>query len=102
MGLNSTKILAQLITVNVSAAACDIYEDKSNIARTRRQTPVSHQSKFAERLLAHARLYRQIAGEAWNEETAKELEQLAEECQRAAENVDAEDASNDEPDAPMH
>jgi hypothetical protein len=41
-------------------------------------------SKIAERLLAHARLYRQIAGATWNETRAAELKQLAEECERAA------------------
>jgi hypothetical protein len=46
--------------------------------------PVSHSSKIAERLLAHARLYREIAGKSWNEQTAEKLEQLAAECERAA------------------
>jgi hypothetical protein len=46
--------------------------------------PVSHASKVAERLLAHARLCREIAGATWNEETAKKLERLADDCTRAA------------------
>jgi hypothetical protein len=46
--------------------------------------PVSHSLKIAERLLAHARLCRQIAGETWDEATAAELNQLAEECERTA------------------
>jgi len=42
------------------------------------------QSVIAERLLAHARLCRDIAGASWNEATAEQLEQLAEKCVRAA------------------
>jgi hypothetical protein len=45
---------------------------------------MSQSSKIAERLLAHARLCRQIASESWNECTAEKLEQLADECDRAA------------------
>lgn len=45
---------------------------------------MSHSSQIAERLLAHARLCRQIAGASWDEATAAKLEQLAEECERAA------------------
>jgi hypothetical protein len=45
---------------------------------------VSPSSKLAERLLAHARLCRQIARQTWNEQTAAELEKLAAECDRAA------------------
>ena len=45
---------------------------------------MSQSSKIAERLLAHARLCRQIAGESWDETTVAELEQLAAECERAA------------------
>ena len=45
---------------------------------------VSNSAKIAERLLAHARLCRQIAGASWNEDTAEELERLAAECTRAA------------------
>ncbi len=48
------------------------------------QDPVSPSSKLAERLLAHARLCRQIARQSWNEETAAELEKLAAECDLAA------------------
>jgi hypothetical protein len=46
--------------------------------------PLSHSSQIAERLLAHARLCRQIAGASSDETTAAKLEQLAEECERAA------------------
>jgi hypothetical protein len=42
------------------------------------------QQKVTERLLAHARLCRQLAAASWNEEIAGELEQLASDCKRAA------------------
>jgi hypothetical protein len=45
---------------------------------------VSHAAKIAERLLAHARLCRHIAEQAWSEETAHKLGTLADECTRAA------------------
>lgn len=41
-------------------------------------------SQLAERLLAHAMLCRQIARQSLNEETAAELEYLADECVRIA------------------
>ena len=41
-------------------------------------------TKIAERLVAHARLCRQIARETWNEHTAVELERMADACVRAA------------------
>jgi hypothetical protein len=41
-------------------------------------------SKIAERLLAHARLCRNIADSSWNEAMAGKLERLADECVRAA------------------
>ena len=44
----------------------------------------------AARLLAHAELCRHMASQTWNEEIANELEQLAEECSRAAEEAAAE------------
>jgi len=49
--------------------------------------PVSHASKRAELLLAHARLCRDIAGASRNEETAEKLAQFAEACVRAAADV---------------
>jgi len=58
---------------------------------------MSPSSQLAECLLAHARLCRQIARECWNEETAAELEKLADECDRAAELVPATDKSG-----PLH
>jgi 6,7-dimethyl-8-ribityllumazine synthase len=42
------------------------------------------QQNLSERLLAHARLCQAIAAASWNEEIARELEQLARECERAA------------------
>jgi hypothetical protein len=42
------------------------------------------QQTLKDRLLAHARLCREIAAASWNEEIARELEQLARECKRAA------------------
>ena len=42
------------------------------------------QSNLAERLLAHARLCRQIAHESWHEDTRIDLERMARECDRAA------------------
>jgi hypothetical protein len=45
---------------------------------------MSPSSQLAERLLAHARLCRQIAHQCLNEETAAELEKLADECDLAA------------------
>jgi hypothetical protein len=55
---------------------------------------VPKSSKMAERLLAHARLCRQIAEQSWNEETAQRLDTLAQECVRAAAELttDADDA----------
>jgi len=45
---------------------------------------MSQSAKVTERLLAHAKLCRQIAGDSWNEAMAEKLEQLADECTRAA------------------
>jgi hypothetical protein len=42
-------------------------------------------ARIAERLLAHARLCRQVALECWNEDAASKLLRLADECTRAAE-----------------
>ena len=50
--------------------------------------PVSQASKIAERLLAHARLCRQIARASWDTETAAKLAQLADECTRAAARIE--------------
>ncbi len=59
----------------------------------RRRNPMSPSSQLAERLLAHARLCRQIARRTWNEQTATELEKLADECDLTAERVPATDQS---------
>jgi 6,7-dimethyl-8-ribityllumazine synthase len=45
-------------------------------------------STIAERLLAHARLCREIARASWNEEIAQRLERLAQDCIRAAGNTE--------------
>ena len=47
-------------------------------------------SELAERLRAHARLCQQIAHESWNETIAGELTRLADECIKAAENIQPE------------
>ena len=45
-------------------------------------------SKYlAERLRAHARLYRHIDEQTWSEDKASELVRLADECTRAADAV---------------
>lgn len=49
---------------------------------------MSQSSTIAERLLAHAKLCRQIASQCWNEEMADKLEQLAQDCMRAAAEAD--------------
>ena len=41
-------------------------------------------NKVAERLLAHARLYRKIAHASWNEDVAAEAQQKANNCVRDA------------------
>ncbi|HEY4140069.1 MAG TPA: hypothetical protein VGM57_01575 [Pseudolabrys sp.] len=43
-----------------------------------------HSAKVAERLLAHAKLCREIAARSWNEDSARKLEELADACTRAA------------------
>jgi hypothetical protein len=48
------------------------------------QVAVSQSAIIAERLLAHARLCRDVADASCNEDTAAKLERLAEECARAA------------------
>ena len=49
---------------------------------------MSQPSTIAERLLAHARICREIADATLNEETASELERLAEDCIQAARDAD--------------
>ena len=54
-------------------------------------TAVAHLSKIADRLLAHARLCRQIAAESRSERVAFDLSRLADECSRVAADVAPED-----------
>jgi hypothetical protein len=60
--------------------------------------PAVPAAKVAERLRAHARLCRQVAHESWNETIASELDQLADQCVAAADNIDADTVSR----APLH
>jgi hypothetical protein len=53
-------------------------------------SPVPNSWKIAERLLAHARLCRQIAEETSSEEVAAKLSELADKCARAAADIDPE------------
>jgi hypothetical protein len=46
--------------------------------------PSSHAANGAQRLLAHAKLCREVAARSWNEESAEKLEKLADACIRAA------------------
>ena len=50
----------------------------------RHESDMSQSSTMAERLLAHARICREIANTTLNRQTARELELLAEDCVRAA------------------
>jgi len=49
---------------------------------------MSQPSTISERMLAHARLCREIADATLNEETAYKLERLAEDCIQAARDAD--------------
>ena len=51
-------------------------------------------NKVAERLLAHARLYRKIARASWNEEIAVQAEHEADNCVREAAGAD-DDATSE-------
>ena len=66
--------------------------------RNRWAATVPNSQQLAERLRAHARLYRHIAEQMWSETRAEELIRLAEECVRAAEIAEATAAEN-KPDA---
>jgi 3-methyladenine DNA glycosylase AlkC len=59
---------------------------------------VPNSQQLAERLRAHARLYRHIAEQTWSEIKAEELIRLADECTRAAEAAEAAETKN-KPDA---
>jgi hypothetical protein len=49
---------------------------------------------LADRLRAHARLYRHIAEEMWSEDKAQELVRLADECIYAADSIAGGGAEN--------
>jgi len=49
---------------------------------------MSDVSPIVGRLIAHARICREIAGATWNEVTAAQLDQLAAECLAAAREAD--------------
>lgn len=53
---------------------------------------VSNDAKIAERLVAHARLCRQLAEQSWSENAAKTMHRLAEECLDAVATLDAASA----------
>ncbi len=55
-----------------------------------RDETVADTSKIAQRLLAHARLCRQIAEVSWREDVAVQFGRLADDCTRAAAAVAAE------------
>jgi hypothetical protein len=56
---------------------------------------VPHARDLADRLRAHARLYRHIAEETWNEDKAQELMRLADECAVAADAIVIDRAGDD-------
>jgi hypothetical protein len=74
--LRPAGIPAGLIFLNAPTAGCQ------------HETDMSHPSTIAERLLAHARICREVADATLNEKTARQLEQLAEDCVRAARDVE--------------
>jgi hypothetical protein len=51
---------------------------------------MKHPPAIVERLLAHARICRDIANATFNEETARKLDRMAEECLKAANETDPE------------
>jgi hypothetical protein len=51
---------------------------------------MKHPPAIIERLLAHARICREIANATFNEETARKLDRMAEECLKAASETDPE------------
>lgn len=55
---------------------------------------------LADRLRAHARLYRHIAAATWSEDKARELERLADECARMADAVAAGEKAPPAPSKP--
>jgi hypothetical protein len=75
-----------LILIKATASVCR--HDVCMPSHTAWSHPVPNSSKIAERLRAHARLCRQIAAQSWNQEVAERLEELAEECSRAADDAE--------------
>ena len=75
-GADRASIPAGLIFLNAATRDC------------RHKAGMSQPSTIAERLLAHARLCREIADATLNEETACKLERLAEDCIQAAQDAD--------------
>jgi len=63
---------------------------------------VTDPQHLAERLRAHARLYRHIAAETWSEDKARELVRLADECVRAADAIAADEAALQIAHKPVH
>lgn len=63
--------------------------------RNRTLMPVPGGSRIAERLLAHARLCRQIAAASQSDEMAQALGRLADECTQAAADVERENGGGD-------
>jgi hypothetical protein len=45
---------------------------------------VSNSAKIVQRLLAHAKLCREVASASWNHTSAQKLEEMAAECERSA------------------
>jgi hypothetical protein len=75
-GADPASIPAELTFLNVPTRGCG------------QKASMSQPSTIAERLLAHARIRREIADATLNEETASELERLAEDCIQAARDAD--------------
>ena len=55
-----------------------------------KKASMKHPPAIVERLLAHARICREIANATFNEETARKLDRMAEECLKAASETDPE------------
>ena len=51
---------------------------------------MNHPPPIVERLLAHARICRDIANATFNEEMARKLDRMAEDCLKAASETDLE------------
>lgn len=81
-----------LTSINLRrTAACT---NASMSSHDRVSSPVPNERRIAERLLAHARLCRQIAEAAVSHEVAQAFGRLADECVRAAAEVDPDGAAS--------